>query len=264
MKIIVATDFSENAQKALDFTLVNFNEKGTEYVLLHASYIRQAGETLTVDLDEEASSKTAVKLRQYCEEIKERYPDIWITSMTKAGNLANVLVHTVEEENADMVVMGTNGVTGLYEKMIGSNTEEVMNVLECPLMVVPFSSEVKKIDTMEVAIEKVQRDLKAIEFSARLGKSIGANVHLLHLFGPDEDPENFDIPSNLFEGSHLAIVQIQTSSPDLEKVIHQFSEKDAADLIVVIPHHRSFLKGLFHRSVTENLLKTTRIPLLII
>jgi len=264
MKIIVTTDFSSNADKALNFALENFQNEDVEYILLHSVHARYAGASLAVDLSDELEEEGREKLSELASKVSEGNPNLKITALVKSGPLANVLVNFCEEENPDMVVMGTNGTSGLYERMIGSNTEEVMNLIDFPLLVVPHNCEIKKIEIIEVAIDKAREDLKAVEYCALIGKKLGASVHVLHLLDESKPAEPLDIDPGVFEGNHFALVQIQTKKGETDNLIQEFEQKDNADLIAVIPHHKTFLKSLFHTSVSENLLMESEKAVLIL
>jgi 2-hydroxy-3-keto-5-methylthiopentenyl-1-phosphate phosphatase len=41
-----------------------------------------------------------------------------------------------KKENIDLVVMGSNGISGLREMLIGSNTEKVVRTSETPVLVI--------------------------------------------------------------------------------------------------------------------------------
>ena len=53
------------------------------------------------------------------------------------GDVVDEVIRQAQELDADLVVMVTEGRHGLLEALRGTNTEQVLRRLECPLLMVP-------------------------------------------------------------------------------------------------------------------------------
>lgn len=60
-----------------------------------------------------------------------------IQKLTPQGNPTDEIIATAEEWNADLIVMGTHGRTGLKHLLVGSVAEHVIRHTTVPVMVVP-------------------------------------------------------------------------------------------------------------------------------
>ena len=59
----------------------------------------------------------------------------WI-KRTEDGNPADTIIKAAAAENADLIVMGTHGRTGLNHMLLGSVTEKVARRAECPVLTI--------------------------------------------------------------------------------------------------------------------------------
>ncbi|HUK63722.1 MAG TPA: universal stress protein, partial [Dongiaceae bacterium] len=57
-------------------------------------------------------------------------------SVVRSGEPADEIVRLADEEHADMIVMGTQGRTGLERLMLGSVAERVIRRSRCPVLTV--------------------------------------------------------------------------------------------------------------------------------
>ncbi|MFB6189323.1 MAG: universal stress protein, partial [Halapricum sp.] len=51
------------------------------------------------------------------------------------------ILDTVEDDDVDLVVMGTHGRTGLSHYLVGSVAEKVVRHASCPVQVVPLEAD---------------------------------------------------------------------------------------------------------------------------
>ena len=72
--------------------------------------------------------------------IKRRLKEEKITTLVKQGNIADTIVKTAVELDADMIVMGKNLKHGLQKWLNGSISEKVMRESRTPLLIVPTQS----------------------------------------------------------------------------------------------------------------------------
>jgi len=61
-----------------------------------------------------------------------------ITTFVKRGEPDEVILKTADEWQADLIVMGTHGRTGLYHLLLGSVAEEVIKHSTKPTLIVPI------------------------------------------------------------------------------------------------------------------------------
>jgi nucleotide-binding universal stress UspA family protein len=82
---------------------------------------------------EEAMKKT---LNQAAEKIKKAHPRLKITTHLKDGRPARQITNTAEEVEADLIVLGSRGQSGILTWILGSTAREVADSCTVPVLVV--------------------------------------------------------------------------------------------------------------------------------
>jgi Universal stress protein UspA and related nucleotide-binding proteins len=138
-RIMIATDGSENAEKAVSYGISFAKTIDAEVYALYVISTQQAVTTRTVkgwskDFEEylENKGKTAIadveKLGQEA--------GVKIKPVLLKGIPAEKILEFAEENNIDLIVVGTHGLTGIKRFLIGSVAENVVRHSKIPVMVV--------------------------------------------------------------------------------------------------------------------------------
>jgi nucleotide-binding universal stress UspA family protein len=119
--ILHATDFSEAAQQAFHVAVQLALVNQARLVLLHV----QAD-------DADDLNAIADRLR----ELKAQHPRLPVEIRVETGTPARAIVRTARELQADMIVLGSRGRSGLERLLLGSVAEQVLRRAECPVLTV--------------------------------------------------------------------------------------------------------------------------------
>jgi len=140
---LVATDLSEHSGHALQVARGLKILPGPDVVAVHAFYVIGRSKLNFAGV---SADKIAMHAAETAETAKadlagflaavhgDREP---YRPRVKEGRAATVIIEAAVETNADVVVMGTNGRTGIPKLLLGSVTEEVMWRLDRDVLVVP-------------------------------------------------------------------------------------------------------------------------------
>jgi len=140
-RILVAVDFSEHAQRALDEAIGLAKKFGAELHLLHCyeSYPAAAigfpyNVTMPENLEREIREAAEARLATWREKAtahEARAEQHLVTDLPSHG-----IVALAEKLPADLIVMGTHGLTGLKHALLGSVAERVIRHAPCPVLTV--------------------------------------------------------------------------------------------------------------------------------
>jgi nucleotide-binding universal stress UspA family protein len=138
-RIVCPTDFSEAAAMAEREAVRLAAALGAEIVLLHvaseAPLWRESVYTASLLGVFEGQRKWAEDA--LAERVKELAAQgIAARTVVKIGAAWNEIVRLATEEHADMIVMGTQGRTGLDRFLLGSVAERVIRQAPCPVLTV--------------------------------------------------------------------------------------------------------------------------------
>lgn len=117
--------------------------------------------------------------------------------MTSAGEPVHEILSCAERAAADLIVLGTHGLSGFRHLVLGSVTEKVLRRATCPVLTVPPRAETAptRFRRLLCAVDFSDCSLKAAAFAASLAKESGAALSLLHVIEwPWHDTATPEIP----------------------------------------------------------------------
>ncbi len=141
--ILLLTDFSKNAQNAIDYALQFFKGARHHFYLL---YVHKVSNYTMGNLMASSGSiyDSIIKdpkagLKAMIEEFEKRYPteDYSFEAICDYDSFISAVSQTITLKNINLIVMGTNGATGAKEVLFGSNTLSVIRNINYPVLVIP-------------------------------------------------------------------------------------------------------------------------------
>jgi nucleotide-binding universal stress UspA family protein len=138
-RILCPTDFSESAASAEQQAVELARALGAEIVLVHVAsespLFRETLGTPKVRAVFEAQRKWATDtLAERATAVAAR--GVSARSLVRGGVAWQEIVRVAAEERADLIVMGTQGRTGLDRLLLGSVAERVVRQAPCPVLTV--------------------------------------------------------------------------------------------------------------------------------
>ncbi len=135
--LLVPTDFSEHADRALEYAGGLARELGAKVEILHAYQAPLVELTpyhlaLPVSVLEGVRDVAREKLEALCEKLTTEGVDAH--GRLCEGIPAEVIVNTAADLKVDMIVMGTRGNTGLKHVLLGSVAERTLRRAGCPVL----------------------------------------------------------------------------------------------------------------------------------
>ncbi|MCK6511674.1 universal stress protein [Myxococcota bacterium] len=141
-KILVATDFSTCSQKALDYAKDLGAAFGAKIFLLHVidvpaelsteAMIRAGQEGPLISLEDYLRESCRQSLDDFANQVTSAGLDV--EEIVEAGLPYRVILHKAEHLGIDLIVMGTQGRTGLKHLFLGSTAERVVRQATCPVL----------------------------------------------------------------------------------------------------------------------------------
>lgn len=137
-KILVPTDFSDSALKALRYGISFAREFGAELLLLHVvepvavGYGSDLFPVPMAEVFEEMSVHARSEIAKLGALAREK--DVVARELVVQGKPSTEVLRVAAEEEVDLIVVGTHG-KGLLDKVIfGSTTERVVRRAPCPVL----------------------------------------------------------------------------------------------------------------------------------
>ncbi len=139
--ILVATDFSQSAAHATDMAIDYAKKLGSKIVLVHAYDLPIPAPSITgaYNLPDGVYEEVAKAARESVEEAAKEVAETGVEceGVSIGAPAAMAVVNEAIERHADMIVMGTRGLTGIKHVALGSVADKVVRTAPCPVLTVP-------------------------------------------------------------------------------------------------------------------------------
>jgi len=137
--ILVPTDFSPDANAALEYAIDFAGLFGARIHLLHAYYIVPQAATpwsysFPAGLVEDVRQDAMRRVEALGEKVKAR--GIEASSEVSGEPPSIAIVAAAERQKADLIAMGTRGLTGIKHVLLGSVAERTLRFAPCPVLTV--------------------------------------------------------------------------------------------------------------------------------
>jgi nucleotide-binding universal stress UspA family protein len=137
--ILVATDFSEHADQALEYAAGLAARLDATLHVLHAIALPKIGAP-EMGIGYSAATLEPITDRARCalEERVARYVDrvTLAPPRLEVGDPRDIIDHVAEAIGADLIVLGTHGRRGLRRILLGSVAESVVRTAPCPVLTI--------------------------------------------------------------------------------------------------------------------------------
>jgi nucleotide-binding universal stress UspA family protein len=271
-KFLVPTDFSDTSKNAARFAVqMAADLKNAEIILCNVSDKITAGSDSS-PLTETQNDRTVI-LTQALSHMKEdllKLANVPISCVIEEGSsLVETLGRYVRHQAIDMVIMGISGATKLEQVFMGSNTLDMVNEEECPVMIVPPDATYKKIKNVMLTsdFKNVGSTIPVAPITATLGLFKPA-LHIVNV-----DAEHYVEITDEYRAERNKLEDmLKDFSPefyfirqyDFLEAVSQFAHDKAIDLIITVPKDHSLLSKLFTTSHTKKLAYHSHVPIVAI
>ncbi len=268
-KILVPTDFSDEAENALKVAALLAKKFDAEIVLTHVLELplqQLKGMSSQSELPE-AMFFMQLASNRFDDVLENDYmQDITVHKHVEYNRALGKIDDICQEFGIDMIVMGSHGADGFKEMFIGSNAEKVVRISKVPVLVIKnehtdfsvrhfvFASDFKK-DNKETFIQ-----------ASKFAEALGAKLHLLmvitanNFLTTNEAQQNIStfIENAPFENFTVNIYNDET----VEAGILNFAKTIDADLIGISTHGRQGIAHFFNGSISEDLVNHAKRPVM--
>ncbi len=276
MKTIIAcTDFSSNATNAVQYAAALADAAKARLILFHhfvypvpATDLPEVYPQAFVD---EMASGLEQQLRDIKVELENMYP-IQVDCVVRYWSFPNDLEELFQSEAADLVVMSVQGQSVIMNALLGSAASGTIRRGNLPVLVVPqgvaFHPILKILFACDDHTIPNPNTVQALRGIARV---FDAYIEVLTLFDLQKTPELVPDGNASFAQTNLEKHLAGTrhgytfeNENTVDKGIIYEAARSSADLVVMIPHHHSYLSSLFNQSETQRVALTITLPLLVL
>lgn len=267
LNILIPTDFSDNANKAMRYAVELFGEDAN-YVLVNGFEVPHSGATMLISIADILEKDSNQLLNETKNALLKDMPNLEANISVKAvsGSPSAALKKLTSTGNYDLVVMGTKGASGLKEVLVGSVASNVLTDVDCPVLAIPADAELLSPTKIVFAADDqvlIEGKLPAalVELSARFNAEVlilnvvakGELNHVGNAKGQNRTSEGS------FEGVNHSIHFIEADN--VNEGIEAFLKQNDADILAMVNRRNDLFSRMFGTSNTKAMIMHSSVPL---
>ncbi|MDX1671617.1 MAG: universal stress protein [Balneolaceae bacterium] len=268
--VLFPTDFSDNAEKALPYALEICKRADARLSIMHS-----ADRPFDYGSDDEEAHKSHTQnlhrmMDRLVEEIKQEKKNrpLQVKTVLESGNTVSSILGQVTQLDADLIVMGTKGASGVKKVLYGSNTTDLILKSKVPVLAIPENVSYHGIEHITFTTDFHDRDLEALGDTVQLATLFDAATTVLHV-----DMNNDFLTDIKFRGFRdLAAEELGDEKLEFQRVyefsyyagIADYLTDHTTSLLVMVRYKKPFFDSLLKMDHTKQMGFSTKIPLLVL
>jgi len=271
-RILVPTDFSEEANNALLAAHSLATDTSSSILLLHVVEdphvvsFNTMGQSTYDSMENVYVIKLIEKTKEKLQAIIDdpKFSDIDITYKVDIGNSYSSIIEHIASHEASLIIMGTTGVTGLEEILVGSVTDKVVRNASCPVITVKNCKDLSQVKNIVFATDLKPDQSQIIEDLKNLQEYYDAKLHIVKVYDSiwlkeeevEERIKEFTLQEGLTNFSTKVI-----RDEDEAAAIMEYAADLEADMIAMGSHDRHGLLYLLAGKVSKDVINLAHRPI---
>ncbi len=266
--ILVAIDFSRNAEHALEYALIFAKKLGSSIKLVWVD--NTVSEESVIDTIEGDLRR---EKKKYMEELIKKYQPKLKTGTMEAifrkGRVYQEVAKAAAQVDAEIIFAGTHGVSGFEQYWIGSNAYRIVTQAPCPVVTIrpdfTFGKDIKKI---LLPLDSSAETKQKLPLACQVASIFNATVYLLTIYNT---PLNVirkridkagDEAQKCMEERGVKFVRENLVADNVAASILEFIEGKDIDLITIMTDQGTTTGARFLGPYSQQLINNSKIPIM--
>ncbi len=268
-KVLFATDFSKNAEKAFHFALKIAEKHKADLVILHVFESPPVwGHPYITDPEEmarQANIGWESNLQEFFEQFTSDIQPICIA--VENASVVKGMLSVIKEHEPNLVVMGTRGKSRLKEIFVGSTTKAMVKQSPAPVLAIPENAIFKGIEKVLYASDLKKIDLEALDQLVEMVKPYKPDIRIIHVSTDEEEKgsEKMEWFKKLVK-DHISYKKVSFELLLSDKIferLNNYMKLYDFDMMVMLEKERyGIVEKLFHEDLVSKMKLHNSIPLL--
>ncbi|WP_293296811.1 universal stress protein [Allomuricauda sp.] len=277
-KILIPTDFSENAWNAIDYAMQLFrNRRCTFYLLNTYTPVIPSSRFMAKMIDgvrivDAVRENSEHGLNKTVKRIQSKYgnPNHSFETISSFNLLVEEVKDIVDTFGIHLVITGTKGASGAEEVFMGSNSVRIIKaVKKCPVLAIPYHFEYVTPSEIAFATD-FNRFYTSSELSPLLemAKMFNATIRIVHVqYGIKALTELQQFNLNMLRrylGNAEHFVHTVSELNSVSHTLETFSKELGIHLLAMLNYQHSYMEKMTREPIIKRTAFHTQIPLLVI
>ncbi|WP_136467601.1 universal stress protein [Flagellimonas onchidii] len=277
-KVLIPTDFSENAWNAIDYAMQLFRTRRCTFYLLNTyTPVIPSSRFMAKMIDgvrivDAVRNSSEEGLQKTVSQIKKKYrnPNHEFKMISSFNLLVDEIMDIVDSEGIQLIVTGTKGASGIDEVFMGSNTVRIIkNAKKCPVLAIPQHFEF--ITPSEVAFATdFNRFYTSSELNPllELAQMFQATIRIVHVqYGIKALSElqqfNLNMLRRYLNGTEHYVHTVSELN-SVSQTLEVFAKELDIHLLALLNYQHSYMEKMTREPIVKRTAFHTQIPLLVI
>ena len=267
MHYLVPVDFSDNSLQALDVALALASPRVDRITVIHVIETHYDFATQVALFTEQQRKEGRKRGKELL--AKHAHTQVSVRFKLEEGNPAIQISQLASKQKVNLIVMGTQGASGITKSLIGTVAVSVVREAPCPVLVIPATAAKTNLNQFVLGLEFAEHELPTLDWMAKQVKKWKVKLQVIHV-KPSEKQEFKQVLMELGIKQYLSKKYPSMKAEFLtltgEKPAEALSTymKSHPGILVMSHAHQGFWEELFTKSKSIQMAFQTQIPLLIL
>jgi nucleotide-binding universal stress UspA family protein len=271
-KVLIPLDFSDISLEAVKHACLILKYSAGEIILLHVHKKRDLLDFISPEHevnDTLITTSISKKLEELAEKIRKEN-NLTVTTIISSGNAPSEIMNTVEQNNINLIVMGTRGKDSDSNRFIGSNAYRVIIKSKIPVITVHSSYISPSYENILIPIDTSEHSRQKVDSAIYLAKKLNSQLSVIGLIGKGEETYTYKMEVIMSQIQKLAkeknvkcVTEIQTTVNRAVTTL-AYAEKINADLIIIMRDQHAEFSSIVLGTYAHQLINESKVPVLCI
>lgn len=260
--ILVPIDFSGDSINALEHAIIIANKAEASIRMINVVKKKNFETPFVIN---EFTSIFSNSIDDFFSKIIKKYEKkakFGIDYKVREGKIYNEICNQAKYDDAFLIVMGTHGVSGFEEKILGSNAYKVVIESPCPIITIRKKFAPVEPKKIVLPIDTTKDSRKKVPFVAKYAQIFDAEIHVLGVAESESESvkkklaQYTDQTESFLASKNVKVKKSIITGGDMTSIILAYSNDNKANLIAIMteqPNPFALIMGLTaHNIVNES------------
>ncbi|WP_452223565.1 universal stress protein [Lacinutrix chionoecetis] len=265
--IIIPVDFSGQSEYALETGAILAKKHNAT---LHVLHMLELSDSLIShsedDNNKEMLFMLALAKKKFEPFIEKKYLEgVKVEPLIKHHKVYKEVDAVAKEVNADLIIMGSQGLTQQDGIFAGSNAEKMVRNSSTPVLIVKTKPDNFSLNNVVLGTDLSLKSVDTYKKANNLFNELGSNVHLVYVNRPNNDflsSKDFNKKVQEFDMAGGTNNVEFISGHTIEDGIIQYADQTNADVIAALTNARKGLNHFIKGSISEDLANHSKRPVM--
>ncbi|SHM86015.1 Nucleotide-binding universal stress protein, UspA family [Cyclobacterium lianum] len=270
--ILCPTDFSECSLNAIEYAAKLGEKLGANLTLYHIPDQEDYEKLFPGNMLDESLKTAKRKLDRLVQTVRDESLEKGLSAcngIIQEGKTVPAILKCAEEEDVDLIIMGTEGINEVKKNYIGTKSSKVVLKSACDVFIVPRKVFFRAPRKLVYASDYLEEDKLAIQKVVELAKCYDAEVDVVHVSTRIK---------NIDKAQHAVVKEELTPFIKYEKInfvlksyrdepglgLENYLITSKGDVLFTLSHKKSWFEQLFTKNLSKKMSYFINKPLFVI